>query len=167
MRVGDKNKHMNERREQSQVEPFEILARAIPRGKARSLASALGVTESLITKWLREPLSDEAPTATGVPNPIERLDFIFDWMLVHSPSTAQLLAHRYAGRFEAFMDRIVSQPLKSGEWQAKLSDCFRTLADLLQDSDPDDLRDRWEDCKLAIEELIRRREAGESARSPR
>lgn len=145
------------------MESWEVLARAIPRGKARSLASALGVSESLVTKWLREPVSDESPTATGVPNPIERLDLVFDWLLVHSPSTAQLVANRYAARFEEFLGRVTQQPMRPGEWAGKVSSCFRTLADLLQDADPDDLRDRWETSKLEIEELVRRAEAGQGA----
>jgi hypothetical protein len=157
--VGDNT--VNEVRS-SDVQPYEILARAIPRGQGRSLANALGVSESLITKWLREPLSDEAPTATGVPNPIERFDLIFDWLLVHSPSTAQLVADRYRARFDEFMRRLVAEPLKDHEWSLKLGACVRMVSDLLEDAPAEAIRDRWEDLKLSVEELIRRREAGES-----
>ena len=149
------------------VEPHEILSKAIPRGKARQLANVLGISESLVIKWQREPVSDENPNATGTPNPIERVDRIFDFMLIHSPDSAQVLASRYQAKLDEFYARVLRQPLSDQEWRTKVGHCLQQSAEaisaILEGAPASVVRQEWEEAKRAIEEIVRRKEAGESA----
>lgn len=151
----------------SDVEPHEILNLAVPRGKARQLANILGISESLVLRWQREPVSDENPNATGSPNPIERVDRIFDFMLIYTPDSAQMLASRYQAKLDEFYDRLLRQPLTEEEWKAKVAHSLRQSADALAaivaDAPASVVRQEWEEAKRAIEEIVRRKEAGESA----
>ena len=147
------------------MEPFEILSLGVPRGKARVLGNALGVGESLVTKWTREPASDENPNATGTPNPIERCDRIFEFFLIYSPEAAQILASRYQIKLDEFYARMLREPLTAGEFATKLARGLRetaeALATLIENAPANVARREWEEAKLHVEEIIRRKEAGE------
>jgi len=148
-----------------EMEPHEILSKGIPRGKARILANTLGIGESLVTKWTREPASDENPNATGTPNPIERVDRIFDFLLIYSPEAAQILASRYQTKLDSFYERLLREPLSEQGWREKIARCLRenseSIAALIEDAPAAETRQQWEEAKLHIEEAIRRKEAGE------
>lgn len=150
------------------MEPYEILKLGIPRGKARLLANSLGVGESLVTKWMREPASDENPMSTGTPNPIERCDRIFDFLLLYSQEAAQILASRYQIKLEEFYARLTREPLTAEAFAAKLALCLRqnteALATLIENAPANVARKEWEEAKLHVEEIIRRKEAGEQVR---
>jgi hypothetical protein len=147
------------------MDPHEILSLGIPRGKARILANTLGIGESLVTKWTREPASDENPNATGTPNPIERCDRIFDFLLIYSPEAAQMLASRYQGKLDEFYHRLLREPLSEQGWREKIARCLResteSISALIEDAPAKVARQQWEEAKLHIEEAIRRKEAGE------
>ena len=146
------------------MEPHEILQAGIPRGRARILANILGIGESLVTKWMREPASDENPNATGTPNPIERVDRIFDFFLIYSPVMAQALASRYQAKLDAFLSRIVREPMSDEDWNNKIGRCVRENADAIAaliEKTPQRARQEWEEAKLCIEEAVRRIEAGQ------
>lgn len=147
------------------MEPWEILQTGIPRGKARHLANTLGVGESLVTKWMREPASDENPNATGTPNPIERVDRIFDFLLLYSPEAAQMLASRYLIKLDEFYVRLLREPLTADAYRAKVARSIREMAEatavLIENAPANIVRKEWEEAKLVVEELIRRKEAGE------
>jgi hypothetical protein len=150
------------------MEPFEILDMGIPRGKARVLANMLGIGESLVTKWKREPASDENQNATGTPNPIERVDRIFEFLLIYSPEAAQILATRYQIKLDEFFARMLREPLTAEAFALKLARGLRetteALAMLIENAPANVARKEWEEAKLHVEEIIRRKEAGEQAR---
>ena len=57
---------------------FELLFAAMPHTRpAKELADFLGLSENTTIKWGREPLSDEAPMATGARNPANRFKIIW------------------------------------------------------------------------------------------
>ena len=147
------------------MEPHEILEIGVPRGKSSILANILGIGKSLVTKWRREPASDESPNATGTPNPIERVDRIFDFFLIYSPEAAQILASRYQIKLDEFYCRLLREPLSEQAWREKIARCLResteSLAALIEDAPATVARQQWEEAKLHIEEAIRRKEAGE------
>jgi hypothetical protein len=151
-----------------EMEPFEILEIGIPRGKPRQLANMLRISDSLVQKWMRPPASDEDPTATGTPNPIERVDRIFDFFLIYSLDAAQLLASRYQTKLDEFYARLVREPLTAEAFAAKLAECVRqnaeALAMLIENAPANVVRREWEEAKGHIEEIVRRKEAGEQPR---
>ena len=148
------------------MEAYEILA-MIPRGKARIVANLLGVSESLVLKWQREPISDENPAATGTRNPVERLDLIFDFFLIHDPKAAAVIASRYQAKLDEFYTRVLRQSLGENEWNTKIATSLRENAEamsaIIEKASPTIAREQWERAKLQIEEMIRRIEAGERA----
>lgn len=150
------------------MEPYEILQTGVPRGKSRILANTLGVGESLVTKWQRQPTSEENPTATGTPNPIERVDRIFEFFLIYSPEAAQILASRYQIKLDEFYARMLREPLTAEAFAAKLARGLRetaeALASLIENAPANVARKEWEEAKLHVEEVIRRKEAGEQQR---
>jgi hypothetical protein len=148
-----------------EMEPHEILSAGIPRGKARILANTLGLSESSVLKWQREPISDENPQATGSLNPIERTDRIFDFLLIYCPEMAAVLASRYQVKLDAFHTRLIREPLTEMEWRMKIAKGLRenaeSIAAIIEGAPADVVRKEWEEAKLEIEEMVRRREAGE------
>jgi hypothetical protein len=154
-----------DKKRNDEMEPHTLMELGVPRGKANILANVLGVGASLVTKWRREPASDESPNATGTPNPIERVDRIFDFFLIYSPGAAQILASRYQSKLDEFYSRVMREPLTEGEWRARLAQTLRenaeAIAALIENASPEVVRREWEQAKLKIEELVRRREAGE------
>jgi len=157
---------MNQKRNHD-MEAHEIMALAVPRGKARILANLLGVSESLVLKWQREPTSDENPNATGTPNPLERLDRIFDFCLLHNRSAAAIIASRYQAKLDEFYDSVLREPLAEHEWNSKIAEGMRettqALAAIIEKAPSETVRKEWEEAQHRIEEIVRRIEAGERA----
>src|SRR5262245_20759241 len=135
----------------AEMEPYEILARGIPRGKAKMIASTLGVSESLVTKWTREPASDENPDARSTLNPIERVDRLFDFLLIYSPEMASVLASRYATKLHEFHTRQLRDPLSDADWHRQLGLCLResgeAIAALVENAPASVVRQEWEQAK--------------------
>ncbi|HYP29377.1 MAG TPA: hypothetical protein VE262_21885 [Blastocatellia bacterium] len=148
------------------MEPHEILSRGVPRGKARLLANILGISESLVLRWQRQPVSEENRGATGTPNPIERVDRIFDFMLIHSPESAQMLASRYQAKMDEFLAKAVREPLSEKEWKEGVAGCLHqsavVMTAIVGGAPAEVVRQQWEAAKLMIEEIVRRKETGEA-----
>jgi hypothetical protein len=160
--------NMNEKRN-AELQPYEILQEIVPRGKARYLANMLGISESLVIKWQREPTSDENPTATGASNPIERVERILEFAFLYSPKAAQLLVSHFQAMLSEFYARVTRQPLTSEEWRNKLGqgnvEVAEAISAIIQGEDPVKMRKEWEEAKAAIEEMVLRAEAGEQQHS--
>jgi hypothetical protein len=148
------------------MQPYEILQAIVPRGKARYLANMLGISESLVLKWQREPTSDENPNATGAQNPLERTERILEFAFLYAPEAAQLLVSHYQAMLDDFYERVARQPLTDNEWLKKLAKGNREIAEAISaiiEGQPGSItRKEWEEAKTVIEEIVTRREAGES-----
>jgi hypothetical protein len=152
----------------SDMQPHDILSNIVPRGKARYLANMLGISESLVIKWMRQPISEESPTATGAPNPIERVERIIEFAFLYSPEGAQLLVSHFQAMLDEFYARVTRQPLTSQEWRDKLGqgnvEVAEAISAIIRGDDAVKMRKEWEEAKSIVEEIVRRAEAGEQQR---
>ena len=148
------------------MQPPEILSQIVPRGKARYLANMLGISESLVLKWQREPTSDENPNATGAQNPIERCERILEFAFLYSPEAGQLLVSHFQSMLDEFYARVSRQPLTDNEWLKKVAKGNREIAEAISaiiEGKPGTItRKEWEEAKTVIEEIVTRTEAGET-----
>jgi hypothetical protein len=149
-----------------EMESWQIFSKGIPRGKRRELARLLGLSEDTIGMWCREPLSGENSTGTGALNPIDRLDAFFDFCLLHSPETAEILAARYPQKLETFYSRFTQV---KADWREKLRALIKETSEAIQaavDSSADELEREGNEAITAIREAIRaRRQAEECERT--
>lgn len=155
----------NQENRNSEMQPHEILSLIVPRGKARYLANMLGISESLVLKWQREPTSDENPTATGSQNPIERCERILEFAFLYSPEAGQLLVSHFQAMLDEFYVRVSRQPLTYNEWVQKVAKGNREVAEaisaIIEGQSGANTRREREEAKAAIEEIVTRREADE------
>lgn len=144
------------------MEAHRVMRALIPDRLTRIAARIIGVSESYITKWRREPASEANPNGTGLDSPLDRVDRLFDFTLAHSPEKLPLLRDRYPARFDQILSHIAQQPISQVELEVKLSGCMRDVNELLASilEGSGDLRCQWEGVKSRIEELVRRKEQG-------
>jgi hypothetical protein len=68
------------------IEGWRILQRAIPSEHIKAIASRYGVTADHLRRWMREPLSDEAPLASGQRSPVDRTFDLMDAIHLSHPT---------------------------------------------------------------------------------
>ena len=76
------------------MDAWQTLKAAIPDGTAKAVALRYGVTADHLRRWRREPLSDEAPLASGQRSPLDRVcDLVDAVFLAHPPGTVLIVDH--------------------------------------------------------------------------
>jgi len=116
----------------AEMDGHELIRAGVGTHETKAFARSVGCSVSLAEKYMREPASDESPDATGLVNPIERTDRIFDWLLLRHPDVAVLLAERYPRRLQAFRETQAKQPLTRAEMLVQLTKIIDEHADILK-----------------------------------
>ena len=114
-----------------ELEPHEFIDKAVGKHEGDEFAEFNNISRSTYEKWSRKPTSDEAPSATGMINPIKRVDRIFDWFLLRAPYLAVAFIERYSRRLRCFRERQTQQPLTQHEYRAHLARVIQENADVL------------------------------------
>jgi hypothetical protein len=73
------------------MDSWRALRLAIPRGAVKAVARRLHVSADYVRRWRREPLSDEAPLATGQRSPLDRMLDLMDAIYVEHPRGVDLV----------------------------------------------------------------------------
>lgn len=102
---------MTRDRDNADLDAHELLRGGVGKHETREFAEFVGCSVSAAEKYMREPTSDEEPNATGIVNPLLRVDRIFDWFLLRHPDCALLLAERYPRRLRRFREAQAQQPV--------------------------------------------------------
>ncbi|MEK6325483.1 MAG: hypothetical protein AABN33_27905 [Acidobacteriota bacterium] len=144
------------------IEPHDLMRLLIPDGKLASAGQMLGVSESQVSKWRREPASDDNVNGTGYVGPLDRLDRLYDFVLLYCPENLPLLRDRYAAKFDQHLSKKAGEPIDQGELELRLGAGVRELSEVvalvIEGSSGRELRKQWEAAKARIEEIVRRRE---------
>ena len=145
------------------MEAWDTLKRAIPDGAAKAVAHRLGVTANHVRRWRREPLSDDAPLATGQRSPLDRVVELLDAVFLVSPSGAAFIVDHVAGHHH----QLIQASLDPGHWdkRAHTAELLRETIDAvnalnLDASDADtlqELREARVAIDLAIQQMQTRR----------
>ena len=111
-----------------QMEPWQVLERAIPDRTSKIVAAAMHVHQNYVLAWRREPLSHEAPLATGMASPLSRVCELITAVFAVNPRECALIpehirlhyqllveAHRIAG----FRDNEQERALTSADLLTK------------------------------------------------
>lgn len=148
------------------MEGWDTLRRAIPDGAAKAVAMRLGVTANHVRRWRREPLSDDAPLATGQRSPLDRIVELLDAIFLVSPSGAAFIVDHVAGHHH----HLIQASLNPEHWdkRAHTAELLRETVDAvnalnLDASDADTLQELREAriaIDLAIAQLQTRRFSG-------
>lgn len=99
------------------MESFEVLEKAIPRAASDRIGRKLGIGGSLVRKWRREPESDDAPTATGQRNLLDRVEDLIDEVYLINPPGAGLIVEHIDSHYHALL-RTHAQPMPCRDTQA-------------------------------------------------
>lgn len=107
------------------MDGWEILKRAIPHGAAKAVALRIGVTANHVRRWMREPLSDEAPVGTGQRSPLDRVCDLVDAVFLVNPAGAAFIVDHVAGHHH----QLIQASLDPEHWDKKVH-----AADLLREA---------------------------------
>lgn len=72
---------------------WQVLHQAIPRGECEAVALRLKVEADTVRRWKREPLSTEAPEATGRRSPLDFVTDLIDAIFLANPAGAHLVVN--------------------------------------------------------------------------
>jgi hypothetical protein len=138
------------------MEGWDTLRRAIPDGAAKAVAMRLGVTANHVRRWRREPLSDDAPLATGQRSPLDRIVELLDAVFLVSPAGAAFIVDHVAGHHH----HLIQASLDPEHWdkRAHTAELLRETVDAvnalnLDASDADTLQELRE-ARVAIDQAI-------------
>ena len=73
------------------MQSWKVLEIAIPRGLADRIGQALHLTGDYVRRWRREPLSDDAPLASGQRSPLDRFCDLLDAVFLTNPPGAEFI----------------------------------------------------------------------------
>ncbi len=142
-------------------------ARVALRSPITALAQTLGKTVSYVEKLLRPAPSDTLPHGTGLPNPIDVCDVLFEFWLRHCPAFAELFIRRYRRKLSAYKDgqRQLGAPTRR-ELEAQAGLFFREQSSLYaaiarQQSTADEWFQAWLESEDQFEQLLAMKEAQE------
>ena len=116
---------------EKELEPHEFFEQGVGKHEGDSFSTFNFISRSTYEKWGRKPASDETPSGTGLINPIQRLDRIFDWFLLHNPSWAIAIIQRYTLKLRLFRERHSLQPLSPSEYRSRLSKVIAENSDVI------------------------------------
>lgn len=120
---------------------WEVLSGAIPRGEADDIAVLMGVSQNTIQKWCREPLSDEEPEATGRRNPVDYFLRLVNALYARHPEGAEMVFDRVQHERAVLRKRHgrVDQPTPA-EMESALRQIGREVAEMADAIAEDPLR---------------------------
>lgn len=142
-------------------------ARTALRSPITALAEQLGKTVSYVEKLMRPAPSDAAPNGSGLPNPIDACDALFDFWLRYCPAFAELFIRRYRRKLSAHKDRQrrLSAPTRR-ELEEQVGIFFREQSSLYgaiarQQASADEWFQAWLQSEGQFEQLLAMKEAHE------
>lgn len=97
------------------TEGWKTLKRAIPDGAAKAVANRLNVSADHVRRWRREPLSIDAPVASGQRSPLDRVCDLIDATFLSNPIGAALIAEHVWTYYQKLRDAVTQQ----GDWDRR------------------------------------------------
>lgn len=82
---------------------WEILAKVIRRHDTERVAQILNVSADYVRRWRREPVSDEAPLASGQRSPLDRVCDLIDAAFLVNPLDASLIVEYVIAHFQRLL----------------------------------------------------------------
>ncbi len=122
--------------ESGAVNAWKILKQAIPDGQCKAVALRMKVSADYVRRWRREPLSDEAPLATGQTSPLDRVFDLVDAVFLVNPAEAILIVEAVNAHFkllteahgiEGFNGSSEQRALQSAELLDKAAEAVNSL----------------------------------------
>lgn len=116
---------------------WETLEKAIPRASAEAIAAQLGVSADTVRRWCREPLSDEAETATGRRSPLDAAVDLIRAVYLENPQGAAAIVEHLRAHLAQLQARhaAASQQITPSQIEARINEAqsrLTELADLLR-----------------------------------
>lgn len=110
---------------------WEVLAMAIPYGKAEDVAEGMHVSHDTVHRWMRRPNSDEDPNATGRRNPIDyALRLIREVDDVNPPGAELIVDAFISGLAQLKQQRGRADVVPAAEIEARLRARARELEEM-------------------------------------
>ncbi len=137
---------------------WQILYQAIPRGCADAVANKLNVTADIVRRWRREPLSDDAPVATGQRSPLDRIFDFIDAVFLVNPQGSSLVVNAIRDHHECLLEtHSVKRACKKQTAADLLRECVDVVNALNLDA-PDEVVDvQLAELKHRVDSAVLRR----------
>lgn len=137
---------------------WKILKRAIPDGAAKAVAHRLHLHPDHVRRWRREPLSDEAPLASGQRSILDRFKELQEAIYLVNPQGPCLLIEDLKTHY----DELIGASMNPGYWDrrghaaAALREVVEAVNCLNLDASDEDTLQELIEAQRTIEEAILR-----------
>lgn len=102
------------------TEGWKALRLAIPTGVLKEVAHRYGVTADHLRRWMREPLSDEAPLASGQRSPVDRACDLMDAVMLSNPVGVAHIREYIDSHHDQLLDALIPDEWNRREHAAEL-----------------------------------------------
>ena len=153
-----------QRRSFSQMKSYEVIREAVDEPGVKAVAAALRVSAALVYKWCEAPEDEDGVEQSGARNPLDRVRELY--RLTKDIRLIRWLCNEAGGFFVANPDPELRQTLDESlftQTRGMVRD-FSVLLDAVtkaHENDPgidpqeaDEIRQRWEDLKAAVERFV-------------
>lgn len=100
---------------------WEVLERAIRRHDTERVAKILNVSGDYVRRWRREPVSDEAPLASGQRSPLDRVCDLIDASFLTNPMGTASIVEYVQNHYQALLETHASEQLNNCKARALTS----------------------------------------------
>ena len=146
------------------MKSFDVIRQAVEEPGVKAVAAALKVSPALVYKWCEQPADNEDPDQSGAKNPLDRVREMY--MLTKDIRLVRWLCNE-AGGF--YVSNPVPEIRKSVDEQifTETRSMVREFSELLDTvtasfaddnaidrGEADEIRQKWEDLKAAVEKFV-------------
>jgi len=146
------------------MKSYEVIRQAVEEPGVKAVAAALKVSPALIYKWCEAPAEKEDREQSGAKNPLDRVREIYG--LTNDIRLVRWLCNEAGGFFVVNPKNANDKPLDEsifGETRGMVRE-FSELLDTvtasfeddsaIDESEADDIRQKWEDLKACVERFV-------------
>lgn len=100
---------------------WQILEKVIRRQDTERVAQLLHVSGDYVRRWRREPVSDEAPLASGQRSPLDRVCDLIDATFLTNPTATVFIVEHVNNHYDALLETHASEQLNNCKTRALTS----------------------------------------------
>ena len=146
------------------MKSYEVIRQAVDEPGVKAVAAALRVSPALVYKWCEPPADSDDPDQSGAKNPLDRVREMY--LLTKDIRLVRWLCNEAGGFFvvnpvpelrkshdESIFSHTRSMVRDFSELLDTITESIETTPGISVE-EADDIRQRWEDLKACVEELV-------------
>jgi hypothetical protein len=146
------------------MKSYEVIRQAVEEPGVKAVAAALRVSPALVYKWCEPPADSEDPDQSGARNPLDRVREMYN--LTKDIRLVRWLCNEAGGFYVANPDLAVRKTIdemiftQTRGLVRDFSELLETVTESVEDDshidseEADQIRQKWEDLKAAVEQFV-------------